>query len=139
MLDVGAGTGILSIAAAALGASEVLALEGDELAVEALAENVQRNGVADRVSWRSRWADAPLLASLGPRDGIVANIETGVLGPLLHGFAYALPQGGWLVLSGIPADEWGPFSASVTAAGFALQALDADGDWRSGWFVRVDA
>jgi ribosomal protein L11 methyltransferase len=136
VLDVGAGSGILSIAAAALGAAEVVAIEGDELAEEALAENVARNGVADRVQWSTRWADPSLLAALGPRDGIVVNIETGILGPLLEGFAAALRPGGWLILSGIPAGEWDAFAASVAAVGFELEALDADGDWRSGWFVR---
>ncbi len=136
VLDVGAGSGILSIAAAALGAAEVLALEGDDLAEEALAENVERNGVADRVRWSTRWADPSLLASLGPRDGVVANIETGVLGPLLEGFAASLRPGGWLILSGIPAEEWDAFAARVTVSGFALEAVDEDGDWRSGWFVR---
>jgi ribosomal protein L11 methyltransferase len=137
VLDVGAGSGILAIAAAALGAAEVLALEGDELAEGALEENVERNGVADRVRWATRWADARLLTSLGPREGIVANIDTGALAPLLEGFAAALRPGGWLILSGVPADAWDGFATNVASAGFALEALDADGDWRAGWFVRA--
>lgn len=136
ILDVGAGSGILSIAAAALGAAEVVALEGDPLAEEALAENVTRNGASGRVRWHTRWADAALLAQLGPRDGVVANIETGVLGPLVPGFAAALRPGGWLVVSGILAAEWSAFSAAVEEAGFVLQAVDADGEWRSAWFER---
>ena len=47
--DVGAGSGILSSAAARLGAREVLALEMDGLACETALENVSRNGVKDRV------------------------------------------------------------------------------------------
>jgi len=130
VLDVGAGSGILAIAAARLGA-EVLAIEGDPLATEALAENVAQNGVADRVRIDTRWADAALLAASGPRDGIVANIESGVLKPLLDAFATALRPGGWLILSGILADEWPDMRAAVEARGLRVEAVDEDGEWRS--------
>jgi ribosomal protein L11 methyltransferase len=136
ILDVGAGSGILSIAAAALGASEVEALEADPLAAEALAENVERNGALGSVRWATRWADAPLLATMASCDGVVANIETGVLGPLLPGFADVLRPGGWLIVSGILAEEWQAFSSAVVASGFQLRAVDEDGAWRSAWFVR---
>lgn len=136
LLDVGAGSGILAIAAAHLGASEVLALEGDPLAVEALEENVALNGVGDRVRWETRWADPEGLALLHPRDGIVANIESGILRPLLGGFAAALRSGGWLILSGILAEEWPGLRADAEAAGFRFDAVDEDGEWRSGLFTR---
>lgn len=137
ILDVGAGSGILAIAAARLGAAEVLALEGDPLAEEALAENVQRNGVSDRVTWRTTWADAAMLSGLGPRDGVVANIESGILRPLLGGFAGALRAGGWLILSGILDGEWEQLRADTEEAGFRFERLDADGEWRSGLFIRT--
>jgi ribosomal protein L11 methyltransferase len=47
--DVGCGSGILAIAAAGLGAAEVLATDVDPLAVDATRENIEANGVADRV------------------------------------------------------------------------------------------
>lgn len=134
VLDVGAGSGVLSIAAARLGASEVLALEGDELAIEALDENLERNGVAHRVRRRTEWADAALLSGLGPWDGIVANIESGVLRALLPGFRPALVSGGWLILSGILDTEWADLEAEVEGVGFRLVESDADGEWRSGRF-----
>ena len=131
VLDVGAGSGILAIAAALLGAAEVLALEGDPLAVEALAENVALNDVAERVRWEARWADREVLTGLGPRDGIVTNIESGVLRPLLPGFAAALRPGGWLILSGILAEEWPRLREDAEATGFLFRELDEDGEWRS--------
>ena len=137
VLDVGAGSGILAIAAGRCGADEVLALEGDPLAVEALAENVAFNRVADRVTWRTEWADTALLAELGPRDGVVANIESGILRPLLAGFAAAVKPGGWLILSGILGDEWDGMLADTERAGFRHARLDEDGEWRSGLFVRT--
>jgi ribosomal protein L11 methyltransferase len=139
VLDVGAGSGILGIAAAHLGAAEVLALEGDPLAVEALAENVAFNHASDRVTWRAAWADEELLTALGPRDGVVANIESGILRPLLSGFAAAVKPGGWLILSGILAEEWDGMRADTERAGFRHAEVDADGEWRSGLFVRAGA
>jgi ribosomal protein L11 methyltransferase len=139
VLDVGAGSGILGIAAARLGADGVLALEGDPLATEALAENVALNGVTDLVRWEERWADAALLAGLAPCDGVVANIESGILRSLMSGFAAALRPGGWLILSGILAHEWAGIRAAAEGAGFAFVDLDADGEWRSGLFTRSGA
>jgi ribosomal protein L11 methyltransferase len=139
VLDVGAGSGILAIAAARLGAGSVLALEGDPLATEALAENVARNHVADRVLWEQRWADVGLLAALSSRDGVVANIESGILRSLMSGFAAAVRPGGWLVLSGILDHEWPAMGEAADAAGFSLVEVDADGEWRSGRFTRRGA
>ena len=136
LLDVGAGSGILSIAAAMLGAGEVMALDGDPLATEALAENAALNGVEARITWSTRWADAGLLASLGPRDGVVANIETGILRPLMEGFAQAVRPGGWLILSGILVEEWEGMRAHAEAHGFGFVALDRDGEWCAGLFRR---
>jgi ribosomal protein L11 methyltransferase len=139
LLDVGAGSGILGIAAARLGAAEVLALEGDPLAVEALAENVELNRAADRVTWRTEWATVESLASLGPRDGVVANIESGILRPLLPGFSAAVKPGGWLILSGILADEWEEMRTDTERNGFRHSVVDQDGEWRSGLFLRLSS
>lgn len=131
VLDVGAGSGILSIAAALLGADEVVALEGDALACEALAENLERNGVDDRVRWVEGLVDAESLAAYGPADGVVANIESGMLGRLLPGFAAAVRPGGWLVLSGILAEEWPSLRRRTEEVGFEVAHTDEDGEWRA--------
>jgi ribosomal protein L11 methyltransferase len=137
LLDVGAGSGILAVAAAMLGAEGVTAVEGDPVAGEYARENVARNGVADRVRWMEAWADPALLISLGPVDGILANIESGVLRRLLPGLRGALRRGGWLILSGLLGEEWEAFAGEVAQAGFTLVEGDADGEWRSAWFVRA--
>ena len=135
VLDVGSGSAILAIAAALLGAREVVAVEGDPVAAEYALENIDRNGVRDRVSWMQAWADSDLLRAFDPVDGIVANIEGAALRPLLEGFKEALRPGGWMILSGIQADEWESFSLDVVNSGFLLEAVDVDGAWRSGWFI----
>jgi ribosomal protein L11 methyltransferase len=136
VLDVGSGSGILSIAAAHLGAASVLAVESDSLACEALAENLELNGVVDQVTALELSVDNDWLSVRGPFSGIVANIETGILSPLLIGFAEALERDGWLILSGIMESEWSGMLARTSAAGFLLVESDADGDWRSGLFRR---
>lgn len=138
LLDVGAGSAVLSIAAALLGAASVTAIEFDPLATPAARENAEANGVADRVEVVEARATVASLAALRPRDGVVANIERGILTPLLPGFHAALAPRGWLILSGIPADEWPAMAETARDAGFALEAVDADGEWCSGRFTRVD-
>ncbi len=140
VLDVGAGSAVLSVAAALLGAARVTAIEADPLALPAALDNVAANGVADRVQViEARVAPGDLyeLAGARPYDGIVANIESGILEPLLTGFAQLLRPGGWLILSGIPAPEWTAMVTAAESVGFAHVATDADGEWRSGRFTRV--
>lgn len=138
ILDVGAGSGILSIAAALMGAAEVIAVEADELAAEVCAENVARNGVQDVVTCLVARADERLTASLGPCDGVVANIESRMLTALIPGFRAALRPGGWLVLSGILDVEWDEVRRCAEGEGFAVEAVDEDGEWRSARLARAD-
>lgn len=137
VLDVGSGSGILAIAAARLGAAEVMAIEADSLACEALRENIEHNGVAQRVRCIQAMASADDLARLGPVAGVVANIESGPLSDLMTGFAAAVEPGGWLVLSGILDQEWPSVLARAESAGFRLNALDAEGEWRSALLTRL--
>jgi ribosomal protein L11 methyltransferase len=139
VLDVGSGSAILAVAAALLGAGEVIAVEGDPVATEYARENIVRNGVDARVRWIEAWADPALLRTLAPADGVLANIESGVLRRLLPGLWDVLRPGGWLILSGLPAEEWEGFTHDVVHAGFALRSVDEDGGWRSGLFRRPEA
>ncbi|MEJ2539678.1 MAG: 50S ribosomal protein L11 methyltransferase [Gemmatimonadota bacterium] len=136
ILDVGAGSGILSIAAALMGAGAVEAVEMDQWAVDAALDNVKVNGVGDRVTVRAHRVSADDLAHGPPRDGVIANLETGLLRPLLAGLADAVRPGGWLLLSGILAHEWPGIREEVVALGMAHDRLDEDGEWCSGLFRR---
>lgn len=136
VLDVGAGSGILSIAAARLGAAEVVAVEGDPLACEAMVDNLRRNGVVRRVVVREVWADSPALTAMGPFEGVIANIETGLLLPLLPGLAAAVGPEGWLLLSGILEGELDTILLAAERHGFGSSEVDADGEWRSALFRR---
>jgi ribosomal protein L11 methyltransferase len=132
--DIGAGSGVLSIAAALLGAERVVAVELDPWAVTAARENVEANGVGDRVEVRAGAVGPAFLPGEAPFHGIVANIEAGILLPLLPGFRGGLEPGGWLILSGILADEAGRVVEAAGALGLELEAEDREEAWWSGAF-----
>lgn len=137
VLDVGAGSGILAIAAVLLGAADVVAIEGDALACETLAENLVSNRVEDRVHLVEALVDSDGLTAYAPVDGVVANIESATLTTLLRGFQAAVRPGGWLILSGILAQEWPSVRDATEQSGFRGREVDADGEWRAGLFRRV--
>ncbi|MGA9532082.1 MAG: 50S ribosomal protein L11 methyltransferase, partial [Anaerolineales bacterium] len=104
LVDLGSGSGILSIAGILLGASRALAYDVSDQAVEATRANAQVNGVSERLVAEKGSLDELLAAmerGLKP-DLIVANILAPILEEMLSsGLASALRSGSMLVLSGI--------------------------------------
>ncbi len=98
VLDVGCGSGILSLAAALLGATRVLALDADPVAVEVAEANVARNEAGERVEVRR--ADA-LEGLQGQYRLIVANINAPVGCRLAPAAFDRLTPGGYYVASGL--------------------------------------
>jgi len=136
--DVGAGSGILAIAAALLGAREVTALEIDPLACADMERNLEANVVADRVRVRQGAATHAGLRALGPLDGMVANIEFAVVAELLPAMAAALAPGGWLVVSGIIRPEREALLRAAGWAGLRTAGEEIDEGWWTGWFRAAD-
>ncbi len=134
LLDAGCGSAVLAISAARLGAHHVLAVDMDPYACEAALENTIVNGVTDSVRVEQAEVTPDWLRGQGLFDGILANIQTGVLVPLLESFAGALKSGGWLILSGITGEEWLHVSRYAAPLGFGLVDVDQEGEWRTGWF-----
>jgi ribosomal protein L11 methyltransferase len=132
--DIGAGSGILSIACALLGADRVLAVEMDPWSCAAARENIRRNKVEDRVELREEFVRPDFLDAEPPLNGIVANIEAGVLEPLLPAFRAGLEDGGWLVLSGILEAESVEITRAARELGFAVDEVDREGGWWTGAF-----
>lgn len=134
VLDVGTGSGILAIAAARLGAREVLAVESDPDAVINASANLERNGVVERVELRCDVVDADYLRALGPRrfDIIAANVLSSVLVPLLGAFRESLDEGGRAILGGILREEAERVIAAAREAGFELAMVDEEEEWWTG-------
>lgn len=123
LLDVGTGSGILAIAAAKRGASPVVAVDTDELAVEAARDNAMRNGVAIPVGQGSA-ADVP-----GRFDIVVANIVSPVLQRIAPDLAARLRGGGTLLVAGISAS-----AENATRHAFAQARLEVlDRTLRDDW------
>jgi ribosomal protein L11 methyltransferase len=137
VLDVGTGSGVLAIGAALLGASAVLAVDYDADAVLNARENIDRNGVADRVTLGQVEVTGAWLREQHTRgwDVIVANVLSGVLIPLLPPFRETLRPGGSLILGGILGEEAAALERAAVDAGFLLIAGEHQEEWWSGRFV----
>jgi ribosomal protein L11 methyltransferase len=97
MLDVGTGSGILAIAAAKLGFTEVVGVDVDQVAVRVAQKNAGINGVADEVAF----SNTPLRMLEGQYPVVAANILPHVLIYLKEHLTARLEAGGFLILSGI--------------------------------------
>lgn len=133
--DVGTGSGILAIAALRLGAVHVVALEPEPWSCEAARANAEVNGVSGRLEIREERVGVDFLPGKEPFDGIVANIESGVLLPRLPGLRRGLRAGGWLVLSGIQLSEAASIRTAAEMAELDFEAEDREGEWWSGLFT----
>jgi ribosomal protein L11 methyltransferase len=133
VLDVGTGSAILAIAAAKLGAASVVAVESDSEAMENAAENIERNAAGAAVTLLCDEVSDAFLAGRGGGafDGIVANVLSGVLRPLLPSFHRSLAADGWAILSGILMEEAAVMRAAATAAGFDVESEDREEQWWS--------
>ncbi|MDO8611938.1 MAG: 50S ribosomal protein L11 methyltransferase [Dehalococcoidia bacterium] len=129
VLDLGAGSGILAIAAARLGAKRVLALDIDPQAVKAARENAAANGVADVVEVRE--GTLPEGAPTERFDLAIANISGLTIERLAPAFAESLREGGTLIVSGFLEDAVDGLSRALEAAGFRMERVDAEGVWRA--------
>jgi ribosomal protein L11 methyltransferase len=141
LLDVGSGSGILSIAAARLGARSVVALDTDPLAVEATTANARRNRVGRIITARA--GTLPVAAE--PFDLVAANLVASVLVALaaeLHRSARpgsgARDTGGRVLCSGIIAEREPEVRRALLAAGFRMARRDVETDWVSLEAERVD-
>ena len=133
--DLGAGSAVLAIAAAKLGAGRVAAIELDEEAIGNAEENVERNGVGDQVVVMQGDAGV-LLPLIAPVDVVLANIISSVLVQLLPTIGAALAPGGAAVLSGILLEERDAMLAVLATEGWRVTAEDQEELWWSASIAR---
>ena len=131
--DLGAGSAVLAIAAAKLGAARVYAIELDSDAIPDAEKNVERNGVADRVHVFEADAGA-LLPLVAPVDVVLANIISSVLIELMPIIGTSLRDGGTAILSGILREERETMLDVLAAHGWVVLEEDAEDIW---WSVSI--
>lgn len=126
VIDVGCGSGILSIAAARLGAREVEALDYDPVAVRIARENIVTSGVEDKVSV----AESDLLqAATGPADIIVANIIARIIVQLVPDLTPFLTPNGLFIASGIIGERLDAVLEALESHDFEVLEENNEGDW----------
>jgi ribosomal protein L11 methyltransferase len=135
MIDLGCGSGILSIAAARLGANHVQAWDNDPKAVEVARENVKRNRLSKLIDV-NLGSLSDLLAIVDENDRkvdlLVANILPSILERMIiAGMVRAIKDGGILILSGILAQQTTPLSAICGSHGLVHLETRVEEDWRA--------
>jgi len=134
--DLGAGSAVLSIAAAKLGATRVAAIEIDDGAEGSALENIRMNGAESAIRYLVGDATV-LLALVAPVRVILANIVSSVLMELLPNVAESLTADGVVMLSGILVEEHDLMIRAIERAGLRVEAEDVEGDWLSLLAARV--
>jgi ribosomal protein L11 methyltransferase len=143
VLDVGCGSGILSLAALKLGAASALALDVSAVAVEATRENARINGLTERVDTRLATLNGaagepyfplpPDIETLGEEIGtydlVVANIIARVIAQLAPALVRATRPGGALIASGIIQERRDEAIQPLIAAGLTEIREVIEGDW----------
>lgn len=124
-LDVGCGSGILSIAAVLLGATRARGLDIDPIAIEATLANARHNRVGKRVRAR----EGTLPSGEGPFELVLANLIAGVLIEHAPNLPAELVPGGTLIASGIFIDREPDTRAALEAAGLRLIGRWHESDW----------
>ncbi len=125
VLDLGTGSGILAVAAARLGAAEVLALDVDAAAVAVARETVSLNGLAGAVEV----ARGGIGSAVPPYDVVAANVFPNVLIGLAPDLAAAVRGGGVLLASGFVVARAEEVADALRAAGLGLEGRRSQGDW----------
>ena len=128
ILDVGTGSGVLSIASKALGAKHVHAYDLDDVAVKAAVENINLNDYAKDVVVK---ANDLLKGVTIEADIVVANILAEIIVPLIPEAYEALKPGGLFLTSGIIEDKKELILSEQKKQGFTIIQVQQMKDWCS--------
>lgn len=126
VLDVGCGSGILSMAAALLGVDETVGVEIDPVAVEVAKENVELNGLSDRI----RVMEGDLTKGLDMKaDIVVANLMADLVMMLSKDVAKHLRGKAIYISSGILIEKQAQVSQVIRSCGFEILEVLEQGEW----------
>ena len=134
VLDLGTGSGVLSIASSLLGAKEIFAYDLDDVAVRVAQENIALNAGTENI----HVAAGDLLKGVDiEADVIVANILADILVNLTDDAYRLLKDEGYLIMSGIISEKWDLVRESAEAAGFFLETHMIQGEWNACVFKKT--
>ncbi|HHF7051428.1 TPA: 50S ribosomal protein L11 methyltransferase [Streptococcus mutans] len=136
VIDVGTGSGVLSVASSLLGAKEIFAYDLDDVAVRVAQENIDLNAGTENIHVIA----GDLLKGIAiEADVIVANILADILVNLTDD-AYRLVKGeGYLIMSGIISEKLDMVLEAAHSAGFFLETHMIQGEWNALVFKKTDA
>lgn len=126
MLDVGTGSGVLSIAAVKLGVPRVVAIDIDPIAAEIARRNCDENAIGEEVAIS---AGVLTTSHEGRYELVVSNISTDANIGLAASFGTVVQPAGDLVLSGILAPDARRVIGAMQPHGFELVAMSHERDW----------
>ncbi len=134
ILDVGTGSGILSVISLMYGAKEAVGTDLDPCAIPAVADNKANNGIKDdafKVIIGNIISDKAIQDEVGYEcyDIVVANILADVLVPLTPVIVNQMKKGGVYITSGIINSKEAEVRAAIEAAGLTVEAVDYQGEW----------
>jgi ribosomal protein L11 methyltransferase len=125
--DVGCGSGILAVAAAKLGAGEVIAMDYDPVAVSVAEENIRQNNAHNVVACESDLLSA--CEGAAPAELITANIIADVIIRLFAQLDRHLAPGGTLLASGIIDDRIADVEHAAAQHGFTVLDMTCEKEW----------
>lgn len=133
MLDVGCGTGVLSLAALRCGAERADAIDIDIWSVESAKESARLNGLAERIE-----VIHGTVESIAGRcySLVVANINRNIILADIAQYVAALEQGGTLLLSGFLAGDVEDITEAAMALGLTPMECLSEDEWRALRFVK---
>ncbi|MEK6223956.1 MAG: 50S ribosomal protein L11 methyltransferase, partial [Thermodesulfobacteriales bacterium] len=132
-LDVGCGSGILSITASKLGVQDVIGFDTDPIAISESRKNSKKNGVLDKIKFFCGY----LQSAKGQYDLIVANVYIEPILLMKEELKERLAPKGILIISGIPHTRRDEAVRGLKSAGLELQHELREGDWVALEFVGV--
>lgn len=128
VLDVGCGTGVLSIAALRCGAEYADAIDIDIWSVESAKESARLNGIQERINVLHGTVE---LITGKTYDMVVANINRNIILADIARYSAALNMGGDMLMSGFLDEDINDIIAAATALGLQHKQTLGEDDWRA--------